>query len=66
MQERLDHIAIGCLYDFMAWLTTRDEELVLSAHNDAAPAAEAVEEFLKTRGIDELTEPDFNWAARCK
>jgi len=35
------------LYDFMGWLTTRKERLVLSATDNAAPAAEAVAEYLR-------------------
>lgn len=34
------------LFDFMGWLTTRDERLILSAKDNAAPAAEAIKEFL--------------------
>jgi hypothetical protein len=35
------------LYDFMGWLTTRKERLMLSAIDNAAPAAEAVGEYLR-------------------
>lgn len=36
------------LYDFMGWLTTRKDRLVLSSNDDAAPAAEAVAEYIRT------------------
>lgn len=36
------------LYDFMGWLTTRKKRLLLSAADDATPAADAVGEYIHT------------------
>lgn len=64
-QEKLDHVVSGALYDFMGWLTTRTEKLVLSSADDAAPAANAVKEFLAMRGVDQKCEPMVNeWQER--
>ncbi len=56
-QEKLDHVVAGAIFDFMGWLTTRQEKLVLSSADDAAPAAEAVKEFLTMRGVAQDCEP---------
>lgn len=49
----------GAIYDFMGWLTTRPEKLILSGSDDAAPAAEAVSAFLDKRGISKLCNPNI-------
>lgn len=50
----------------MGWLTTRTERLTLSSADDAAPAADAIKEFLTLRGVDLSCEPMiFLWPARC-
>ena len=59
-KENLDHVALGILYDFMGWLTTREEQLVLSSKDNAAPAACAVADFAKLRGIADC-EPLLQW-----
>ena len=42
------------------------EKLVLSSADDAAPAAEAVKEFLTMRGVAQDCEPMIHdWPARC-
>ncbi|MGL4891647.1 MAG: hypothetical protein ACRC52_12755 [Aeromonas veronii] len=64
-QEKLDHFVAGAIFDFMGWLTTRQEKLVLSSADDAAPAAEAVKEFLTMRGVAQDCEPMIHdWPAR--
>ena len=65
-QEKLDHVVAGAIFDFMGWLTTRQEKLVLSSADDAAPAAEAVKGFLTMRGVAQDCEPMIHdWPARC-
>jgi hypothetical protein len=51
-KKLLDRIVSGVLFDFMGWLTCRDERLILSAKDDAGPAAAVISEFLKMRGVD--------------
>ena len=63
--ERLDHIVAGALYDFGGFLTTRDERLIASATDNAAPMADAIKEFLTLRGVDRDCAPFFQWPARC-
>lgn len=51
-QEPVAHsIVAGALFDFMGWLTTRRERLVLSSTDDAAPAADAIKDFANMRGL---------------
>ena len=55
-QEPVGHFAqqaviAGALFDFMAWLTTRDERLVLSGADEAGPAVDAIRDFAKMRGL---------------
>lgn len=57
-QEPVTHFAIAdALFDFMGWLTSRSERIVLSCVDDAAPAVKAITEFAKMRGLslDEAT-----------
>lgn len=63
-EEKLNHIVTGVLFDFMGFLTTRKERLVLSSVDDSAPAAEAVEEFLLKRNVEDA-DPLFQWPDRC-
>lgn len=63
--ERLDHIVSGVLFDFAGFLTARKERATLSSADNAAPAADAVSEFMKLRGVDEDAAPFMNWNLRC-
>ncbi|MFH1980386.1 MAG: hypothetical protein ABIL58_00950 [Pseudomonadota bacterium] len=63
-QESLNHVVTGALNDFIGFLTSRDERLTLSAADDAAPAVEAVQEFLARRGIA-YAPPLSQWESRC-
>lgn len=64
-QKKLNNVVIGVLNDFMGFLTTRKETLILSSHNLAAPAAVAIEEFLVSRNIANA-EPLFQWEEQCQ
>ena len=44
-------VIAGALFDFMGWLTSRKERLVLSSADNASPAVEAIIEFAKMRGL---------------
>ncbi len=51
-QEPVSHTVVaGALFDFMGWLTTRNERLILSITDDAFPAVEAIKEFAMMRGL---------------
>ena len=51
-QEPVTHSVIaGALFDFMGWLTTRNERLILSSRDYSSPAVEAIKEFAKMRGL---------------
>lgn len=62
--ESLNHIVTGVLNDFMGYLTTRKEQIVLSSSDDAAPAVEAIKNFLHKKNV-EYAEPNFQWEGRC-
>ena len=51
MSRLLHAVIAGALFDFMGWLTTRDERLVLSGADEAGPAVEAITAFSKMRGL---------------
>jgi hypothetical protein len=53
-------IALGAIYDFAAFLTTRKRKLVLSHKHNAAPLVEAIKEFMEVRNIPNI-KPDINW-----
>jgi hypothetical protein len=44
-------VIAGALFDFMGYLTSRRERIVLSASDDAAPAVDAIRDFAKKRGL---------------
>ena len=44
-------LVAGALFDFMGYLTSRTERIVLSASDDAAPAVDAIRDFAKKRGL---------------
>lgn len=46
-----ESIVHGALYDFAAYLTTRDEVLCFGHDQDCAPAAAVVAEFAKMRAL---------------
>ena len=51
-QEPVAHSVIaGVLFDFMGWLTSRKERIVLSSADNASPAVEAITEFAKMRNL---------------
>lgn len=47
----LDPIIAGALYDLMGWLTSREQRLVLSSTDLAAPACDALVEWARLRGL---------------
>jgi hypothetical protein len=48
----VEHAVIaGALFDFMGWLTSRKERIVLSSADNASPAVDAITEFAKMRGL---------------
>jgi len=65
MPEILDNVVIGAIYRFAAWLTQRDESITLGSSHDAAPAADAVKEFIIAENLDPRVNPDHNWKYRC-
>ena len=63
--ESLDHIVSGVLFDFAGFLTSREERITLSSSDLASPAADAVSEFMRLRGVNEECPPFMQWYARC-
>lgn len=52
VQEPVAHsVVAGSLFDFMGWLTSRNERLTLSGADEAGPAVEAITKFAKMRGL---------------
>ena len=51
LREVQQAVIAGALFDFMGWLTTRDERLVLSSADEASPAVDAITDFAKMRGL---------------
>ena len=65
-KENLDHIVSGVLFDFMGWLTSRDEPLTLSCRDDCGPAVSVISQFLTMRGVDQDCSPAIHlWTLRC-
>ena len=61
-QESVAHAVIaGVLFDFMGWLTSRKERIVLSSADNASPAVEAITEFAKMRNLSLDDARVTNW-----
>ena len=61
-QEPVAHPVIaGALFDFMGWLTSRKERLVLSSADEASPAVEAIAEFARMRNLSLDDAKVQNW-----
>jgi len=59
-QEPVAHrVVAGAIYDMMGWLTSRRSRLVLSDKDNAVPAADAIVDFAKMRGL-KLDDADVN------
>jgi hypothetical protein len=62
-QEPVAHPVIsGALFDFMGWLTSRKERIVLSSADEASLAVDAIRDFAKMRGLslDDAKVQDWN------
>ena len=59
-------VIAGALFDFMGWLTSRKERLVLSSADEASPAVDAIRDFAKMRGLslDEANVQDWQDMAK--
>lgn len=58
----VEHAVIaGALFDFMGWLTSRKERIVLSSADNASPAVEAITEFAKMRGLSLVDAKVTDW-----
>jgi len=68
-----DEVIAGALFDFMGWLTSRKERIVLSSADEASPAVDAIKDFAKMRGLsldnaqvqtwqEALAQPELNAA----
>ena len=65
-KELLDHVVSGAIYDFAGFLTTRDKEITLSSHHNAAKIVPLIKEFFTLRGVDQTCEPMIGgWQNRC-
>lgn len=59
-------VIAGALFDFMGWLTSRKERLVLSSADEASSAVDAIRDFAKMRGLslDDAKVQDWQDMAR--
>lgn len=65
LKERVpSNVVAGALFDLMAFLTTREKQITLSAADETPPALDALKEFFSQRELD-YGEPDIlNWHNR--
>ena len=57
----LERIICGALYDFAASLTTSEERIVASSHDEAGAMAERVGAFIEARGLSEVAPSVSDW-----
>ena len=58
MDNTIECAVVDALFDFMGWLTTRDEVLELGASKNAAVACEALQEYADVRGLNLVVTKD--------
>ena len=65
-REGLYGIVTGALFDFLGWVSCREETLILGRNHDAAPAAQVIREWLKKeRKVPEsITVHVLDWKKR--
>lgn len=64
-QEAVAHSVIsGALFDFMGWLTSRKDRIVLSSADNASPAVEVITQFAKMRGLSLADAKVREWQER--
>jgi len=56
MSERTTLNPSDAVYGFAAWLTTREEETIMSAHHDSAIIADLVKRFCVTNDLPDVTD----------
>ena len=61
LRRSKEMLASEAVYGVLAWLTTRQEEIVLGRYDNAGPAAEAAAEFCK---VNNLESPRSDWTSR--
>lgn len=61
MKQETHDIIAGAIYDFMAWLSTRDEPITIGSNNDCAPLPPLIEEWAATRGLDTSHADVMKW-----
>ncbi len=66
LRSETKQIVAGAIYDFAAWLTTREEAITLSKNLPAYPAIDALSEFLTMRGLGDYKDliMVMNWNDR--
>lgn len=47
-----DDMVAGALFDFAAWLTTREATLIVGASHESSAIVPVVQDFLKARGLE--------------
>ena len=58
MDNATECAVVDALFDFMGWLTTRDEVLEVGASKLTPPAVEALEEYANMRGLNLVVTKD--------
>jgi hypothetical protein len=61
LRETQQAVIAGALFDFMGWLTSRKERIVLSSADNASPAVDAIRDFAKMRGLSLDDAKVQNW-----
>jgi hypothetical protein len=64
--EQEEHAVIaGALFDFVGWLTSRKERIVLSSTDDASLAVDAIKQFAEMRGLSLDNANVQGWVRGC-
>ena len=57
-------IVVGALYDFMGWLTTRDEPITVSRSHTVYAVMDSFQAWAKERGLDINAADVEHWQKR--
>lgn len=64
-RKTVEELIMGAIFDFAAYLTTRDETIKVGAKADASPMVELIKDWSKRYKIDK-TEVNDKWTEELK
>lgn len=59
--EKLQKLIAGAIFDFAGYLTTRDNDIPVGSHSDAAPMVKLIQDWAKIRNLNTTEAAVLSW-----